>query len=188
MDPARLAARGIIGGLFVGHGMQKLAGWFGGPCIEGTEQMMHALEMEPARRNAIAAGAVETAGGAMIVAGVATPLAAAGLVGTMITAIRKVHLSNGPWVTEGGYEYNLVLIAALLALTEAGPGAPSVDAATDGERTGFGWSLAALGLGAAASAAAIELGRRTAAAADGADGAEGAQGGDGQHSAAGSAG
>jgi putative oxidoreductase len=187
MDPARLAARGIIGGLFVGHGMQKLAGWFGGPGIEGTEQMMHALEMEPARRNAIAAGAVETAGGAMIVAGVATPLAAAGLVGTMITAIRKVHLSNGPWVAEGGYEYNLVLIAALLALTEAGPGKPSVDAATDGERTGFGWSLAALGLGAAASAAAIELGRRAAAATDG-GGAESARGDDGQHPAAGSAG
>ena len=48
------------------------------PRAQGTEQMMHALEMEPARRNAVAAGAVETAGGAMVAAGVATPLAPPG--------------------------------------------------------------------------------------------------------------
>ena len=162
MNLGRLTARAIIGGLLMGHGLQKLKGWFGGPGIEGTEQMMHALQMEPARRNAIAAGAVETAGGAMVAAGIATPLASAGLIGTMITAIRKVHLSKGPWATEGGYEYNLVLIAALLALADEGPGRPSVDAALDEERTGPGWSLAALGLGAATSAVVVELGRRTA--------------------------
>lgn len=163
MNLGRLAARAIIGGLFVGHGTQKLKGWFGGPGLDGTEQMMESLEMEPARRNAMAAGAVETAGGLMIAAGMATPLASAALIGTMVTAIRKVHLSNGPWVTEGGYEYNLVLIAALLALTDEGPGSPSVDAAVDKELTGPGWTLGSLALGAATSAAVVELGRRAAA-------------------------
>ena len=162
MNFGKLAARGIIGGLFMGHGLQKLKGWFGGPGLEGTEQMMQSLEMEPARRNAVVAGAVETAGGAMVAAGILTPLASAGLIGTMITAIRKVHLPNGPWVTQGGYEYNLVLIAALLALADEGPGTPSVDAALDEEHTGPAWSLAALALGAATSAAVVELGRRTA--------------------------
>jgi putative oxidoreductase len=75
----------------------------------------------------------------------------------MFTAIRKVHLAKGPWNTQGGYEYNLVLIAALTALVETGPGRPSVD----GERLrGTGWALAALAAGAAGSAAAVEVGKR----------------------------
>ncbi|MBA2560475.1 MAG: DoxX family protein, partial [Propionibacteriales bacterium] len=129
MNIARLAARAVIGGLFIGHGTQKLKGWFGGPGLEGTDQMMQALGMYPPRRNSIAAGVTETAGGTLVAAGLATPLASAALIGQMIVAIRKVHLSNGPWVINGGYEYNLVLIAALLALAEEGPGDISLDAA-----------------------------------------------------------
>lgn len=33
----------------------------------------------------------------------------------MLTAIHRVHLKNGSWATNGGYEYNLVMIAAVLA-------------------------------------------------------------------------
>jgi putative oxidoreductase len=162
MNVARLTARVIIGGLFVGHGTQKLKGWFGGPGIEGTAGMMGALEMHPPRRQAMTAGLTETVGGAMLAAGLATPLASSALIGTMITAIRKVHLPKGPWVTEGGYEYNLVLIAALLALAEEGPGDVSLDNALGTEKTGPLWALAALALGAGASTAAIEVGRRSA--------------------------
>jgi putative oxidoreductase len=161
MNVARLGARVIIGGLFIGHGTQKLKGWFGGPGIEGTEGMMEALEMHPPRRNAIAAGTAETVGGAMLVAGFATPLAASALIGTMITAIRKVHLPKGPWVAEGGYEYNLVLIGALLALAEEGPGDVSLDNVLGMQRTGLPWALGALVMGAAASTATIEMGRRS---------------------------
>ncbi|HET6627131.1 MAG TPA: DoxX family protein [Nocardioidaceae bacterium] len=167
MNLARLAARTIIGGLFIGHGTQKLKGWFGGPGLSGTEGMMESLEMYPARPNALAAGISETAGGALLVAGLATPLASAALTGTMITAIRKVHLSSGPWAAGGGYEYNLVLIAGLLALAEEGPGDVSLDAALGLDLTGPRWSLGALALGAAASSAAIAMGRRQAPAPDG---------------------
>ncbi len=160
MNIARLAARAVIGGLFVGHGTQKLLGWFGGPGIQGTAQMMESLELKPARRNAIAAGASETAGGALMVLGLATPLASAALIGTMITAIRKVHWPSGPWVSSGGYEYNLVLIASLLALAEEGPGDVSLDMALGLDLTGPKWSLTALGLGAAASSAAVWIGRK----------------------------
>jgi putative oxidoreductase len=162
MNVARLAARVVIGGLFIGHGTQKLKGWFGGPGIEGTAGMMESLEMHPPRRNAVAAGAIETVGGAMLAAGFATPLASAALIGTMITAIRKVHLPKGPWNMEGGYEYNLVLIASLLALAEEGPGDVSLDAALGIEKSGVNWTLFALALGAGASTAAIEAGRRSA--------------------------
>ena len=162
MNVARLVARTVIGGLFVGHGVQKLAGWFGGPGLEGTAGMMESLRLHPPRRNAIAAGAAEAGGGALLTLGLATPAASSALIGTMITAIRKVHWSNGPWVSAGGYEYNLVLIAALLALAEDKPGDVSVDRALGLNFTGFRWSLAALGLGAAASAATVWLGENAA--------------------------
>jgi putative oxidoreductase len=80
----------------------------------------------------------------------------------MITAIRKVHLANGPWSANGGYEYNLVLIAVLMALAEEGPGDPSIDGLAGMERTGTAWGLGSLLLGAAASTLAIEMGRRAA--------------------------
>lgn len=163
MNVARFVGRTIIGGLFVGHGMQKLTGAFDGPGLEGTEGMMKSLEMNPPRANAIAAGVTETAGGALMVAGLATPVASAGLIGTMITAIRKVHWSSGPWVASGGYEYNLVLIAALLALAEEGPGDLSLDALLGVEATGLKWSLGALAVGAAASSAAVWAGQNAAA-------------------------
>jgi putative oxidoreductase len=160
MEIGRLAARAVIGGLFVGHGTQKLFGWFGGPGMQGTEQMMGALEMRPTRVNAIAAGVSETAGGVLLMAGAATPLAASALIGTMITAIRKVHQPNGPWAAQGGWEYNAVLISALTALVDAGPGDLSLDAVVGREQWGPGWAVAGLALGAAASTAAIALGRR----------------------------
>jgi putative oxidoreductase len=159
MKVGHLAARLVIGGLFVGHGTQKLFGWFGGPGLEGTEQMMGALDLRPARPNAVAAGVSETAGGALLMIGAATPIAAASLIGTMFTAIRKVHQPKGVWAAQGGWEYNAVLIAALMALVDAGPGDLSVDAAMGRDEWGAGWALGGLATGAAASALAIALGR-----------------------------
>lgn len=162
MSLGKLAVRVVVGGLFIGHGTQKLKGWFGGPGLSGTDKMMESLEMEPARANSIAAGATETIGGALVVAGLATPVAAAGLIGTMLTAIRKVHGKNGPWNSGGGWEYNAVLIATLAALADEGPGRLSIDAAMGRERTGAKWGAFALAAGAAASALIVELGRRAA--------------------------
>jgi putative oxidoreductase len=166
MSVAKLAARGLIGGLMFGHGMQKLQGWFGGPGLEGTHGMMQALNMHPPRRNSVVAGAVEAGGGAALVLGLATPLASSAMIGQMIVAIRKVHLQNGPWAANGGWEYNAVLIAALALLAEQGPGPISLDAAMGMEKKGVGWGLGAVALGAATSVAAVELGRRSAPATD----------------------
>ncbi|HVV76136.1 MAG TPA: DoxX family protein [Mycobacteriales bacterium] len=160
MNTGRLIARGVIGGLFVGHGLQKLTGQFDGPGIEGTKGMMDSLEMRPATAHAYAAGVTETAGGALLALGAATPLAASSLIGVMITAIRKVHAKNGPWNSQQGYEYNLVLIAALMAIVDGGPGPVSIDKLRGKAAHGFPAMLGALGLGAAASTIAIELGRR----------------------------
>jgi len=143
MRIVRLGTRLLIGGLFVGHGAQKLAGAFDGPGIEGTAKMMDKIGMHPPKVNAYAAGITETVGGAMFALGSATPLAGAALIGTMVTAIRKVHGPNGPWITQRGWEYNAVLIAAIMAIVE--------------DEYGVAAGLGALGLGAAASAVTVEL-------------------------------
>ncbi len=152
----RMLARVTIGLLFIGHGTQKLFGWFGGNGPRGTGETMEKLGLRPGRDHAIAAGLAEAGGGALLAAGAATPFAAAALTGTMMTAIKRVHLSNGPWMTKGGYEYNLVLIAALLALVEAGPGDLSVDSALGRVRAGAPWAAFAFGAGAL-GAEAVEI-------------------------------
>jgi putative oxidoreductase len=157
MKIGRLLLRLTVGGFFFGHGTQKLFGWFGGHGIEPTGQMFESLGMRPGRRNAIAAGAAEAGGGAALALGLATPLAAGALTSVMLTAIHRVHLKNGPWVTNGGYEYNAVLIAAALALTEVGPGELSLDHALGNERSGPGWTLAAAAIGVVGAVGAHQL-------------------------------
>ncbi len=76
-------------------------------------------------------------GGALFALGRLTPLASAAITGTMVTAIRKAHASNGPWATDGGYEYNAVLIASVFGVTE--------------RENGLGWALAQLAAGTAGS-------------------------------------
>jgi putative oxidoreductase len=148
MRIGRLLLRTVVGGLFVGHGVQKLFGWFDGPGLDTTAQGFEHLGLRPGKPNAIAAGAAEAGGGALLALGLETPFAASVLTATMLTAIHRVHAKNGPWTTNGGYEYNVVLIAAALALAEVGPGPLSLDAARGRERSGSHWALAALATGA----------------------------------------
>lgn len=147
MKLGSLLVRGVVGPLFVGHGTQKLFGWFGGHGLEGTAGFFESIGLRPGRRQATAAGVGEAAAGAMLTLGLATPVAASIVSGAMVTAIRKVHGKAGPWVTSGGWEYNAVLIAAMTALAEAGPGPLSIDAKRFPDF--HGPALAAVGLGVA---------------------------------------
>jgi len=151
----RTLARMTIGALFIGHGTQKLLGWFGGGGPEGTGEHFEQAGLRPGRRNAVAAGAAEAGGGLLFALGAATPLAATALSGVMITAIKTVHWPKGVWSSAGGYEYNLVLLAAVFGLTENGPGGLSVDGLLGRKRWGTLWALAALAAGAAGSAAVL---------------------------------
>jgi len=145
----RLLLRLLVGGFFFGHGTQKLFGWFGGHGPEVTGQFFEALGLRPGKHHARAAGLSEAGGGLLIALGAFTPLAAAAITATMLTAIDRVHKDKGPWASGGGYEYNAVLIAAALALAETGPGSPSLEAALGHERKGARWALAALAGGVA---------------------------------------
>jgi putative oxidoreductase len=158
MDLGRLLVRLTIGGTFFVHGTQKLFGWFGGYGPEGTGQFFESLGLRPGKQNALAAGTTEAGGGILIALGLATPLAAAGLSSVMITALRTAVWKDGIKPATG--EHEVLLAAAALALTETGPGSPSLDAALGIERKGTAWMLAALAVGAAGSGAAISRGRR----------------------------
>jgi putative oxidoreductase len=154
MGFARLLARGTIGALMVGHGTQKLFGWFGGHGPDGTGQFFEQIGFRPGKQHALAAGAAEAGGGALLALGLATPAAAASITGVMLSAIRSVHWKNGVWSGDGGFEYNAVLIASVIGLTETGPGPLSLDARLGIEKKGALWALGALAAGAAGATAA----------------------------------
>jgi putative oxidoreductase len=158
MGFGRLLLRLVVGGIFVGHGLQKLTGAFGGGGLAGTEKMMEKTRMFPPRRQALAAALSETVGGAAIVLGVGMPAATAAVTAAMATAHAKVTGANGFWNANGGYEYNLALAASATALTIDGPGPLSVDALIGKHRWGVFWGLLGAGAGILASSFAVELG------------------------------
>jgi len=166
-----VALRAVVGALFIGHGLQKLAGWFGGHGLDGTAAGFAQMGMSPGRRHALAAGLSETAGGLSLVTGFLTPLGASAVTGTMAVAIAKVHGSKGLWNTGGGYEYNLVLGAATFAIVADGPGTPSLDSRLGTEWSGPGVAVAQLAAGLLGAAAVMR-----AAAGDGSE-ADGPQAG-----------
>jgi putative oxidoreductase len=142
--------RVVFGAAFFAHGAQKLFGWFGGHGLEGTAKGFDAMGLKPGKRNALLAGASEAGGGALMAVGFLTPLAAAGLIGVQSQAVRSVHLDKGFFAMNGGYEYNLVLMAIAVALADTGPGDWSLDEALGtGRLHGPVWALAALGAGLA---------------------------------------
>jgi putative oxidoreductase len=154
MKVGRLLLRAAVGGFFFGHGTQKLFGMFGGRGIGPTGEHFESIGLKPGKVHAVAAGTAETLGGAGLALGYRTPLASAGIIATMITAIQRVHGKNGPWAHAGGYEYNVVLAAAAMSIAESGPGALSLDHLRGKERSGWIWGLFSLGLGALGAAGA----------------------------------
>ncbi|MEH7350463.1 DoxX family protein [Gottfriedia acidiceleris] len=123
-----LIIRLVIGLLFVGHGAQKLFGWFGGHGLKGTGGWFESIGMKPGVVIALFAGLAELIGGILLALGLLTPLAGIMIAGTMVMAIIKVHGPNGLWVTANGYEYNLTLLSVAIGIALIGPGKYALDA------------------------------------------------------------
>ena len=159
MNEALLVLHVFVGLLFAAHGAQKLFGAFGGPGIKGATGFMGSLGLQPAKLNALASGGIELGGGVLLALGLVTPVAAAGLIAVMVTAIVTVHLANGFFNQDGGVEFNLSLIAVLFALAAAGPGEISLDSAIGLDLAGLGWGLGALAVGVAGGTGVVAAGR-----------------------------
>jgi putative oxidoreductase len=124
---AALILRVPIGLILAAHGAQKLFGWFGGNGLAGTAQWLSSMGMEPGLLMAILAGGAEFFGGLALVLGLLTRPAALVAAFTMLVAIFSVHIGNGLFAADGGYEYALILMMALLALAVQGGGSFSLD-------------------------------------------------------------
>ncbi|MFV0447854.1 MAG: DoxX family protein [Vibrio sp.] len=124
---APLALRLPISIIFMAHGSQKLFAWFGGYGLQGTGQWMASIGLEPGVLMAFLAGSGEFFGGLFILIGLFTRPAAAVLAFTMAVAILSTHISNGLFLSNGGYEFGLALLAAAVSLAISGAGKLSVD-------------------------------------------------------------
>jgi putative oxidoreductase len=158
MTVGLLIIRVVLGLLLVGHGAQKLLGWFGGHGLSGTAGFFDSVGYRPGRRMAVLAGLAEVTGGALVALGLLTPLGAAIVIGTMFAA-GAVHTSNGLWFSNGGYETPLLYAVTALGLGFTGPGSVSLD-----NLLGLSWSwpfgVYAAALGLIAGLAMVTLRRR----------------------------
>ena len=124
-----LILRLVVGLTLAGHGAQKVFSWFGGSGISGWAGMVQKLRIRPALPWAWMAALAELVGGLLVALGFLSPLGSLAIVGSMLVAIALVHWSRGFWVTKGGYEFNLLIVAAVMALALTGPGRYSLDQA-----------------------------------------------------------
>jgi len=152
----------VLGSILAAHGAQKLFGWFGGGGLRGTAGSFAQLRFQPALLMASAAGLAELGGGLLMATGLFTPLAAFAIAVVMLNAIGTVHWRNGFWNTAGGYEFNLLVLAAAGAIASTGAVRFSLDALIgwDDNLSGLWWGVGVIGLSALAAAATLTLGRR----------------------------
>ena len=124
---ATLPLRLIAGIIFFAHGAQKLFAWFGGYGLEGTGQWMESIGLAPGYLLTLLAGSAEFFGGILLIIGLLVRPASLVLAFTMIVAIFSVHIDNGLFMSNNGYEFGLALVAISLALMLQGGGRYSLD-------------------------------------------------------------
>jgi putative oxidoreductase len=156
-----LLLRVVVGLTVAAHGAQKLFGAFGGGGPRGTAALFGGLGFRAPLAMALAAGLAELGGGMLLALGLLTPLAALAITVVMLNAIATAHRQKGFWNTRGGYEYNVVLWAAAVALAATGGARFSLDALIgwDSDLRGAWWGLGVLVGGAALSALTLAVGR-----------------------------
>lgn len=159
-----LLLRLVLGLSVAAHGAQKLFGWFGGHGPRGTAGSFGSLRYRVPLLMAVAAGLAEFAGGVLLAGGLLTPFACLAIAVVMLNAIGTVHWQHGFWNTRGGYEHNLLILAAVVALAATGAARFSLDGLIgwEDDLSGLWWGVGVLVASALVSAATLTLGRRPA--------------------------
>lgn len=153
MSYGLLLLRVVIGAIFFGHGTQKLFGWWGGGGLKGTAGWLGTMGFRGPSAMSVLVAFGESSG-LLFALGLLTPLAALGTASAMVVAIGAVHWQKGFWLANGGYEFNLALLAAVVAVAAIGPGRFSLDRAIgwDDNLSGVWWGVGVLALALAAGA------------------------------------
>jgi putative oxidoreductase len=136
-DTVLLILRLCLGLTLAAHGLNK---FFGGGRIPGTARWFESIGMKPGTLHARIAATAETAGGLGLAAGLLTPIPAAGFVALMFVAAWTVHRPNGFFIVKEGWEYNLVLAIAAVAVATLGAGRLSLDWLIFGHNWCDGWA------------------------------------------------
>ena len=121
--------RVFVGIIFAAHGSQKLFGWFGGGGLAGTAQWMESIGLAPGTLMALLSGGTEFFGGLALIVGLLARPAALGLSFTLLVAIFSVHIHNGLFMANNGYEFALALLGGTVAVLFEGAGKLSIDSA-----------------------------------------------------------
>ncbi len=156
VDFALLVLRVSLGAVFLAHGINHI---FGGGKIEGTARWFESLGMKPGILHAWTASLTEIGAGALLVLGLLTPVAAAGVVGVMLVAWITNHLKNGFFIFRPGegWEYVMILTVMGIAIGTLGPGQWSVDGHVNALQNLWGWTGLAITLIAGAGGCALLL-------------------------------
>jgi putative oxidoreductase len=117
------------GGFLLPHAAQKLLGWFGGYGLEGSAPFFEKLGLAPGYGWALAAALVEGIGGALLILGLLTRLAALAVIALMAVAVLQVHLANGFFWTSMGWEFPAFWGAVAFVILLRGGGPLSLDRA-----------------------------------------------------------
>ncbi|WP_329407685.1 DoxX family protein [Nocardia vinacea] len=151
VDVAPTLLRLALGVIMITHGVNH---WVGGGKIAGTARWFSGLGLRNGVLQAWLSVVTEIGAGALLVLGLATPLACAAVLSVMLVAGLLAHRANGFFVFKEGYEYVLALAVMTLALALLGPGSVSLDHAGDLEVAGWAGGGIAL-IGALISTAAL---------------------------------
>jgi putative oxidoreductase len=127
MNVALLVLRIVVGLYLIGHGTQKLFGWWGGTGIAGFGAGLSRMRFRPARFWAVVAGLAESVGGLLLALGLLSPLGSLAIVAAMLVATFAVHWGKGLFVGTGGPELPIINMAVAVAVAIAGPGRYSLD-------------------------------------------------------------
>jgi putative oxidoreductase len=119
-----LLLRVVLGLTMAAHGYNK---FFGGGRIPGTAGWFDSIGMKPGMLHARLAASTELLAGLGLAVGFLTPIPAAGFVALMVVAAWTVHRENGFFIVKSGWEYNLVLGVAAVAIAGTGAGRYSLD-------------------------------------------------------------
>ncbi|MDR6605649.1 DoxX family protein [Pseudomonas synxantha] len=122
----------VVGIISAAHGSQKLFGAFGGYGLAGTAQYMESLGLTPGYLMATLAGGIEFFAGLALIIGLLVRPAALGLIFLLLVAIFSVHISNGLFMANNGYEFALALLGGSIAVLIEGAGKLSADRAIAG--------------------------------------------------------
>lgn len=119
---ASLVLRIGLGIMFFAHGLQMALGKLGGPGVNGFAKMLSGLGFSPALFWSYVACYTTLIGGLFLILGIYTKISSIFLIIFIVVAVLKVHLSKGFFLANGGYEYNFIILCALIALLILGTG------------------------------------------------------------------